>query len=309
MTGPDAQVVLASGASDFLQLSVSGIAQGCLYSLVALGFVLVLRSSGVLNLYQGGFILVGAYLVYQAHVVWQLSFVVAALIAAVIVVVLALLVERFLVRRSARSSPLSVILMTIGLLLVTETLVQSFWGSYPLNMHDPWGLARAHIGTATVPQLDVWVIAVTGVLLVAFFLFFKYSIVGVAMRAAGSDPDASVAQGISPRLVLSLAWAISAVIGVLTGIALGASASGGLQISLDQVALGALPALIVGGLYSSVGAVVGGLLVGLAQLYAAGYAPSWLGSGFATVMPYLLMTVILLIRPHGLLGAPSVRRA
>jgi branched-chain amino acid transport system permease protein len=302
-------VTTASGTGDFLQLSISGIALGCLYALVALGFVLVLRSSGVLNLFQGGFILVSAYLTYEAHVRWQLPFAVAVLVGVLAVVAMGLLVETFLIRRIARRSPLSVILVTIGLLLVTESIVASIWGYEPLSMKDPWGLSKAHLGSATVSQLDLWVIGLTAVLLTAFFLYFKFSLVGVAMRAAGEDPEAAIAQGISPRLILSVAWGISAVIGALTGIALGSAAHGGVQVSLDQVALAALPAVIVGGLYSASGAVVGGLVVGLAQLYAAGYAPTWLGSGFSTVMPYLVMTVMLIIRPHGLFGRQLVRRA
>lgn len=301
--------VLAGGGADFVQLTVSGTAQGCLYALVALGFVLVLRSSGVLNLYQGGFILLGAYIVYQGHVSWGLPFAVAAVISAAIVVLLGIAVERVLVRPVARRSQLSVILVTLGLLLVSETIAAAIWGSDPLAMRDPWGLTRAHLGPATVSQLDLWVIGTTVVLLTGFFVFFKFSLAGVAMRAAGSDPEASLAQGISPRLVLTMAWGISAVIGVITGIALGSSANGGVQIGLDQVAIGALPAVIVGGMYSPVGAVVGGVLVGLSQLYAAGYEPSWVGSGFPTVMPYLVMIVVLVVRPHGLFGQRQIRRA
>lgn len=283
---------------------------GCLYALIALGFVIVLKSSGVLNLYQGGFILLGAYTTYQLHVKWGVTFVLAVIAVAVMIALLGVALEYVVVRRLRGSAAeFAVVLVTIGLLLATESLVAATWGYDPLDMKDPWGLKNVHLGSVVVSQRDIWVVGSTVVVLAVFFLLFKYSRIGIAMRAAASDREAAYAQGISPNLVMGLSWAIAGVLGALAGVALGTAVAGGLNVGIDQLAFAALAPVIFGGLTSPAGAVIGGVVVGLAQLYAAGYAPSSLGDGFPTVMPYIVLFVVLLVRPHGLLGKEQVRRA
>jgi branched-chain amino acid transport system permease protein len=302
--------VIAADLTNFAQLSVAGLALGCLYALVALGFVIVLKSSGLLNLFQGGFALVGSYLTYHAHNRWGTPFAAAVLVAVAAMAVLAILIERLVVRRvRGAAAEWAVVLVTLGLLLVAESVVASIWGYDPLNMNDPWGLKQVNLGSVVISHRDLWVIGITLVLLAVFFVLFKFSAIGIAMRAAASDREAAYAQGISPNLVMGLSWAIAGIVGALAGIALGTAQSGGLNVGIGLVALGALPAVIFGGLYSPAGAVIGGIVVGLSQLYAAGYAPSWAGDGFDTVMPYIVLVIVLLVRPHGLFGRPEVRRA
>lgn len=303
-------MMVAFALSTFGQLTASGLALGCLYALIALGFVIVLKSSGILNLYQGGFILLGAYATYQLHVGWGLPFVLAALLVAVGVALLGIAVEFTIVRRlKGSAAEFAVVLVTIGLLLATESLVAATWGYDRLDMKDPWGLKNVHIGSVAVSYRDIWVVGLTIVVLGAFFALFKYSRVGIAMRAAASDREAAYAQGISPNLIMGLSWATAGILGALAGIALGTAVAGGLNVGLDQIAFAALAPVIFGGLISPAGAVIGGIVVGLAQLYAAGYAPASLGDGFPTVMPYIVLFIVLLIRPEGLLGKKQVRRA
>jgi branched-chain amino acid transport system permease protein len=292
------------------QLTVSGLALGCLYALIALGFVIILKANGILSLYQGGFLLLAAYLTYQLHAEWGVSFVLAVLAVVAGIALLGVALEFVVVRRLRGSAAeFAVVLVTIGLLLATQSIVAATWGYTPLNMDDPWGLKNVHLGSVAVSHRDIWVVGSTGVVLAAFFVLFKYSRVGIAMRAAASDREAAYAQGISPNLVMGVAWAIAGILGALAGIAMGTAVAGGVTVSIDQAAFAALAPVIFGGLTSPAGAVIGGLVVGLAQLYAAGYAPDSFGDGFSTVMPYIVLFVVLLIRPHGLLGKKQVRRA
>jgi branched-chain amino acid transport system permease protein len=303
-------VILAFNLTTLGQLTASGLALGCLYALVALGFVIILKANGILSLYQGGFLLLGAYLTYQLHAEWGVTFVLAVLAVAIGVGLLGVTLEFVVVRRLRGSAAeFAVVLVTIGLLLATQSLVAATWGYTPLNMDDPWGLDNVHLGSVAVSHRDIWVVGSTVVVLAAFFALFKYSRVGIAMRAAASDREAAYAQGISPNLVLGASWAIAGVLGALAGVALGTAANGGVTVTVDQAAFAALAPVIFGGLTSPAGAVIGGVVVGLAQLYAAGYAPASFGDGFSTVMPYIVLFVVLLIRPHGLLGKKQVRRA
>jgi branched-chain amino acid transport system permease protein len=146
--------------------------------------------------------------------------------------------------------------------------------------------------------------------LAVFFLFFRYSRVGVAMRATALDQEAAVAQGISARVIFGLSWAIAGAVATLAGVML-SSGGAGVQPGIEEVALLAFPAIILGGLDSPLGAVVGGLVIGLTQVLTGGYQPahaSWLGTGFDSVMPYVVMIAILLFRPFGLFGTKEVRR-
>lgn len=303
-------MILALNLTTFGQLTASGLALGCLYALIALGFVIILKSSGILSLYQGGFLLLGAYTTYQLHAKWGVPFVLAVLAVTIGIAALGVALEFAVVRRLRGSAAeFAVVLVTIGLLLATQSLVAATWGYTPLNMDDPWGLKNTHLGSVAVSHRDIWVVASTAVVLAVFFILFKYSRIGIAMRAAASDREAAYAQGISPNLVMGVSWAIAGVLGALAGVALGTAAAGGVTVGIDQAAFAALAPVIFGGLISPAGAVIGGLVVGLAQLYASGYAPASFGDGFATVMPYIVLFVVLLIRPHGLLGKAEIRRA
>jgi len=303
-------VILAFSLTTLGQLTASGLALGCLYALIALGFVIILKANGILSLYQGGFLLLGAYLTYQLHAKWGVSFVLAVLAVVAGIALLGVALEFVVIRRLRGSAAeFAVVLVTIGLLLATQSLVAATWGYTPLNMDDPWGLKNVHLGSIAVSHRDIWVVGSTVVILAAFFVLFKYSRVGIAMRAVASDREAAYAQGISPNVVMGVSWAIAGILGALAGVAMGTAAAGGVTVGIDQAAFAALAPVIFGGLTSPAGAVIGGLVVGVAQLFAAGYAPESFGGGFSTVMPYIVLFVVLLIRPQGLLGKKQVRRA
>jgi branched-chain amino acid transport system permease protein len=295
--------------NDFLQVSLQGIAAGSKYALVALAFVVIFKATGVINFAQGGFVLFGAYIAYNVGGTWGLPFVVAAIVAMVGTALIGATVERVALRPMIGQPPFPAIMITIGVLFVLEQVVTSIWGFRTLNLGDPWQNHTVHAGDITIATRNLWAVGLAIAALLAFFLFFRYSSTGVAMRATALDPEAALAQGISPGRVYTLAWAVSGAVSALAGITL-ASGQGALSPGIGYVALAAFPAIILGGLDSPAGAVIGGLLIGVSQSLTARYLAdwAWLGTNFHTVMPYVLMIVILLVRPYGLFGTKEVQR-
>ena len=295
---------------DFLQLCFAGLALGSLYALVALGFVVIYKATGVINFAQGGLVVLGAYLTFNVHHTWHVPFVLAVPVAMVLCALVGVGVERVILRRMVGQPVFAVIMVTIGLLFVIEQVVTAVWGFDRLNLDDPWGVHRVVVGGVALATKDVWTIGLAAVVLAGFFAFFRYSRLGVAMRATALDQEAAIANGISARRIFAVAWAIAGAVATLAGVML-ASGGGGVRPDIEFVALVAFPAIILGGLDSPGGAVVGGVVIGLAQNLTAGYEPryfAFLGNGFGSVMPYVVMIAILMVRPYGLFGTREVRR-
>jgi branched-chain amino acid transport system permease protein len=296
--------------TDFLQLLVSGLSIGAIYALVALGFVVIFRATGVINFAQGSLVVLGAYLLHQFAVRMALPFPLAAVAAVLVTAAVAMLVERLVMRPLVGQPLFASILVTLGLVFVIEQVCAAIWGYDLLLIGDPWGVRTIRVGAVTVKLLDLWSIGLSTAVVVAFFLLFRRSTLGVAMRAAASDPEAALAHGISPRIIHALSWALAGGLAVVAAM-LAAAGPKGVDLTLGLIAFRAFPAMILGGMDSTEGAVVGGLVIGLTEVMAAGYlTPSapWLGTNFHVVMPYLLMIVILVIRPYGLFGTAEVRR-
>ncbi len=295
----------------FLELVVAGVANGAQYALVALGFVVIYRATGVINFAQGGFVVLGAYFAYDFHQTLGLPFYLSLVLAMAAGALVGVITEATVLRKLTGEPPFVVIMITIGVLTIIEQVVPTVWGGNPLPLGDPWGVRSVKAGNINLRVADLWTIALVIVVLGAFFLFFRYSKVGVAMRATAVDLEAALAQGISARRIVSLSWAIAGLVAALAGVTL-AGGGAGVRPDIELVALTAFPAIILGGLDSPGGAVVGGIVIGLAQSLTAGYQPeyaSWLGQGFDLVMPYVVMVIVLMVRPYGLFGLRHVRRA
>jgi branched-chain amino acid transport system permease protein len=295
---------------EFLQLTFAGVALGSRYALVALGFVVIYRATGVINFAQGGLVALGAYFAFQATQRWDLPFVLAVLFALAASALLGVLVERLILRRMVGQPAFAVVMITIGVLFVIEQMIPTLWGPGSHNLGDPWGIDTVGAGGITLAVSDLWTIGLTALALGAFFAFFRLSRYGLAMRAAAFDQEAALAQGISVNRVVAISWAIAGMVAALAGVTLSAGATG-VDPTLSFIALAAFPAMILGGLDSPGGAVVGGLVIGVTQTLTAGYQPDiapWLGNTFHVVMPYVVMVLVLLIRPYGLFGTPEVRR-
>jgi len=294
-----------------LQLTIDGTALGVGYALVALGFVVIYRATGVINFSQGGFVLLGAYLTYNFHVTWGLNFWVSVALAVVIGALVGVLIEALILRRMVGQPVFAVIILTIGLLFVMEQSVSSIWGFDNLNMSDPWGIGTSRLGDFLFGHKQVAAMVVSALMLTAFFAYFKYSVMGVSMRAVALDQEAALAQGISARKVFAVSWAIAGAVAAMAGMLQGAGPAS-VELGISFVALRAFPAMILGGLDSPGGAVVGGIVIGVVQNFTAGYQPEiapWLGNNFHLVMPYVVMVIILMVKPYGLFGTPEVHRA
>jgi branched-chain amino acid transport system permease protein len=294
----------------FIQLVFAGVAVGCIYALIGLGFSIIYKASEVINFAQGELLLVGAYIISAGMFEWHLPFFVALLLAIAVTVTIGLLFERFVLRRMIGRPVFSILMITIGLDIVLRTAVIIGWGSNPIAPGTPfqitsgfnmWGV---HFGAN-----DVWTIIVTLLLCAALFWFFRFTKYGLAMRATALDQEAALATGIDVRMVYALAWAIAAAVATIGGLFLAAK-SVAVDPTLGGAALVAFPAIILGGVDSISGAVVGGIIIGLAQVLTAGYESRFpfLRSGFHEITPYLIMILVLLIRPYGLFGTRKVER-
>jgi branched-chain amino acid transport system permease protein len=308
--GVGTATLAAVTGDDLLQTAFSGIAVGCKYALIALGFSIVFKATGVINFAQASLVLLGGYLAYNFSQTWDLDFYLSVVLAMAAGALIGVVVEALVLRRLVGEQPATVIMATIGILFVLDNVTTAVWGPTNRNLGDPWGVKTRDVLGVTVADRDLWAIAFAVLAVTGFFLFFRYSSLGLAMRAAAFDPEAAMAQGIPARRVSRVAWAIAGLVGALAGTALAAGASQ-LSPATGSLALIAFPAIILGGLDSPLGAVVGGVIIGLVQQFTALLAPEyfdWVGESFERVSPYLVMIVILLIRPYGLFGTREVRR-
>ncbi len=295
----------------FFQQVFAGLAVGCIYALVAVGFTIIFKASGVINFAQGELLLVGAYVASAAVFQWHLNFFLAVVLAIAVTVLIGVGFERLALRRMIGRPVFSIILITIGLDIVLRTGVIVIWGSNNRPPATPFRIESGiNVGGVHLGANDLWTIGVTVLCCAGLFVFFRYTRQGLAMRATALDQEAALAMGINVKTVYALAWGIAAAIATLGGIFL-AIGQTTFDSTLGDIALVAFPAIILGGLDSIPGAVVGGIVIGLTEQLTAGYENHFtniLGTGFHTITPYLLMIVILLVRPYGLFGTRKVER-
>ena len=296
----------------FIQLLAAGIALGSIYALVALGFAVVFKATGTINFAHGGFVVLGAFLVFNYSVTWGLPFYLSILIAVVSMALIGVVVERTVLRRMVGQPVFSTIMVTIGLLFILQQFVQTIWPDPTVQIDHPWRNQTVEIGGVIIAHRDIWTVVFAGALMVAFFVFFRYSKTGVAMRATAFDQEAALAQGINVSFVFAVSWAIAGVVAVLAGVMLGAGGTE-LDATIGFVAFRAFPAIILGGLDSPAGAVVGGLIIGVSEVMTQGYIATsssfeWLGENFHLVMPYIVMLIFMMFRPYGLFGTREVER-
>jgi branched-chain amino acid transport system permease protein len=291
----------------FLQLLFQGLSLGCIYALVAVGFTVIYRASQVINFAQGSLLLVGAYLVSVFATGLNLPFPLAVL-AAIGLLAVGCVVFQVIVLQRVLGQPVFVLVMiTIGLSIAIDAAVPAIFGSNSRILGDPWGASSVHAGGLTFNWVQIWTIVCTGLVLGLYFVFDRFSRYGLAMRATASDQEAALAAGVPIRRVYALTWAIAGAVAAVGGIFLSGFPSS-VNPSLGDVALRAFPAIILGGLDSLPGAVIGGIVIGVVEVLTSGYSPAWLGNNFADVAPYIVMILVLLVRPYGLFGTRPVER-
>ena len=286
----------------FIQLTVAGLSNGAILALAALGFVLIYKASGVINFAQGQFLLIGAYVVWALTVDAGLHWALAVAGAIGVAIVLGLLVERLILRPLVGEPTISVIMVTIGLAQVLGALVQIIWGTEPRAFPEFIPDDVVTVAGARMGENRLWALGLVVLALVAFAVFFRRSRYGIAMRAVADDQQAALTMGISVRRTFALAWALAGVSAVVGGILIANLI--GVSGDVSNIGLLVFPVVIVGGLDSVPGAVVGGAIIGLLTAYTGGY----LGGGLDAVIPYLALVAILLAKPYGLFGEVRIER-
>ncbi len=302
----------------FLQASFEGLALGAVYSLVAIGFVLIYKATDVLSFSQPALAVVGAGAISALAVDRGINFWIAFIIALIATGLLGSFLERIFLRPMVGEPVFSVAILTLGLDIILRTVLDNWIGVNPRYMGDPivsWGQTGSITLGELVFKFQEMGALLTAVLAVIFLgYFFKVSKYGIAMRATSFDQEASLAQGINVGRIFGLVWFIGGILAAFAGFFI----TGGFNL-LTQAsfisAFRALPAVVIGGLDSIPGAIVGSLIIGLTQGYVAYYQFPFesatgitLGSGFSLLAPYLIMFVILIVKPDGLFGTEEVER-
>ncbi|GAA0432261.1 branched-chain amino acid ABC transporter permease [Acrocarpospora corrugata] len=290
-----------------IETLVRGLGNGSVYALLALGFVIIYKATRVISFAQPAFMIAGAVAVsYLAELT---GFYLAVLCAALLVAGIALVIERIAIRPMVGRPVFVIAIISLGIDVVVRVVANGFIGTDVRQVGDPWGFSLVTVAGVAVQQRWIAMFLTAAVLVGLLFLFFRHTRYGLAMRAAAYDQETALAQGVSVGMVFALSWGLAGGLAAIAGTFVGTGQG------VDQltwiIALKALPAIIVGGLDSLGGAVLGGLAIGvvesLAQSYQGEVAP-WLGQNFAVVTPYAVMLVVLLVRPYGLFGTPEVER-
>jgi branched-chain amino acid transport system permease protein len=294
--------------TQFLSLLLNGISLGAIYALIALGFVIIFKASEVVSFTQGSLLLLGAYT--MARLAEPLGFLLAVLSGIFVTALAAFVIERLVINRLRGAPVISLAIVTIGVDIILLTELIRRIGPDILNVPHPWGGESVRILKIGISQNRLIAMVVAGLLIVVFFVAFKYSSWGVAMRASAEDGEAAALMGIRQGRVSALAWIVAGVLAAVAALFLVGAPTPGVSAAAYTVALRAFPAAILGGLDSTGGALVGGLLIGLAESFAAGYQEHllFLGRGFGEVVPYVVMIAVLLVRPSGLFGTKELTR-
>jgi branched-chain amino acid transport system permease protein len=286
----------------FLEFSVVGIASGGLLALIALGFVLIYKGTRVVNFAMGEFMMLGAYLFYTTHVAWKLHWAPALAITLAGIAALGALVERAVLRPLSGQPVISVVMATIGLGTILHGVADAVWGGENLALPELFPRKPFFVGDILIPGQALWSFAMACALIAAFLAYFRFSRTGVAMRAAASDPVTAYAMGIDVRRTSRLTWILAGLTGAVAGVVVASMTS--LSPALGNVALGVLAVIILGGLDSVLGAIVAGLVIGWLEAVTVGF----IGGKARDVVPYVVVLVILMIRPYGLFGTREIER-
>jgi branched-chain amino acid transport system permease protein len=293
--------------TQFLQLLFEGVSQGFTYALIALGFSVIFRASRVLNFAQGAMLLVSAYVVSALAVDVGLPFPIAVLLAVLIVGSGAIAVHRVLLRRLGSDDVFAGVMITLGLGTLLTAGVDALFGGDTRILGDPWGASDVTVNGVTLAWIKIWGIIVALVVVTGFFVLDRYTRVGTAMRATAEREEAALACGVPVRRIQGIAWGVAGLLAVLGGVFLSGFPQA-VAPAVGEAAFLAFPAIVIGGLDSPVGALIGGLIIGLVQVLSAGYIPNALGANFGVVAPYVVMILILFVKPYGLFGTtPAVR--
>ena len=289
----------------FFEVLIGGLLAGVMYSLVAIGFVLIYKASGVFNFAQGAMVLFAA-LTFVSLLERGVPFWLSFLVTLATMIALALLIERAVLRPLVGRSPITLFMATLGLAYIIEGVAQALWGAQVHGLELAISDAPLALGGLLLSQFDLFAAATAAALVVLLSLLFNRTRIGLALRAVADDPRAAMSVGIRLPRVWAVVWAVAGFIGLVAGLLWGARL--GVQFSLSLVVLKALPVLIIGGFTSISGAIVGGLIIGASEKLAEVYLGPLIGGGIENWFPYVLALLFLLVRPAGLFGERAIER-
>ncbi|MBU0515127.1 MAG: branched-chain amino acid ABC transporter permease [Proteobacteria bacterium] len=307
-----------------VQQIISGLALGCVYGLIALGFVLIFKATEVINFAQGEMMMLGAFVAFTLMTTFRMPFIVAFLVTPVICGAMGILLERTFIRPLVKEPVVSIMMVTIGLSITLRAVAGMIW-SYD-TLHFPhefpekavhlggttvtpfhlWTISypveAVHLGGITITPIHLWIISITVALVVVLYLFFKFTTVGISLQASAQNRLASMLMGISVKRVYAMTWALSGVMGAVAGMLIAPISF--LNCNMGYLGLKAFPAAVIGGFNSIPGAIVGGLIIGVTETLAGTY----LTIGFKDVVAYVVMLAVLMIRPEGIFGTHAQKK-
>ena len=292
-----------------IEVLIAGLLSGVMYSLVALGFVLIFKASGVFNFAQGAMVLFAA-LTFARFLEMGINFWLAAAIALVVMMVMAVVIERVMLRPLVAQPVIILFMATIGLNYFLEGMAQAVWDSQvhalELGIEDvPWESVMDATGIL-ISLFDVWAAVICGVLVLVLAFFFQKGRIGRALRAVADDNQAAMSVGIPLQMIWAIVWATAGIVALVAGALWGQRL--GVQFSISLVAPKALPVLILGGFNSIAGAIIGGLIIGAAEKLAEVYLGPIIGGGIEAWFAYFIAMLFLMFRPHGLFGEELIER-
>ncbi len=289
-----------------LQVIITGLATGGVYGLIALGFVLIYKATSILNLATGAFMSLGAFVCLTVLTGAGAPFSLAFLSTLAFAFLLGLVIERVILRQLIGEPIISVIMVTIGLAFILQGLTHIIWSPDYRSFPEIFPPDPLDLGFAVVPSGLLWgfIFAVIGTII--FILIFKFSRTGIAMRATASDQQAALSMGISVRWIFALSWSFGAIAAVIGGIVIGNIS--GISIYMGDIGLKVLSVIILGGLDSIGGAILGGFIIGILENLAGIYLDPIFGGGVKDVAPFFILVMIIMIRPYGLFGKEIIER-
>jgi branched-chain amino acid transport system permease protein len=296
--------------TDLIESLVRGLGLGGLYAVLGVSFVIVYRATGVINFATPALMILGAFFTGSFGNAIGLPFWLSVLLGMAVMAIIGMVIERIALRPMVGRPAFSAATVTVGVFIVLLIVAGRLIGSELLTVNDPFGLNTVDVLGARLFTVDIARLVIALVAIGIVGLFLTRSRTGLAMRATAFDQETSLAQGINVGRMFGLSWGIAAAMAALAGALLTAGSSG-VETTVALVALKALPVIILGGLDSIKGSVIAGLIIGIAESLTRTYQPiyaPWLGANFDVIVPYLIMIIVLMVRPYGLYGTKEVVR-
>jgi branched-chain amino acid transport system permease protein len=294
-----------------IEILFNGLSMGAIYALIALGFVLIFKSTGILNFAQGELCMVGAFICYQFATLMNVHYILSFLIAIALGALLGSLIDILFFRRLVGEPIYTTIMVTVGLASILTCLSSLIWGHDIYSLRSPFMDKTVTLGEMVLSQAALYTIGVSILLFALFILFFNRSLLGVALKGTAEDSDTAGLMGINVKKMHMVTWTIGTIVAVVAGIFLAEQSF--VQTSMSHTGIKAMSAAILGGMKSLAGAIIGGLIIGIVEGLAASYLSGMEMGGFhfgdiKDVTAFAIMVLVLMIRPHGIFGKEEVER-